>query len=143
MNHLKKYGDINEMDVYHGTARYNVLRFTKGIQKWPQVHTPRHKAALCTSKSFKEAAFFAMRKTPANDLDKTGVVLQFELDPTSVEGKDYVQVRDSVALRNENEIAVFNVDKLRLVSVWNIEDDEWKEYTPEAFLSKYGEEQLK
>lgn len=105
------------MKLYHGTANYNLNSFLrKGIKLYPHHHFK--KPSLCTSLSLKEAGYFALRRTPANDITKTGIVLEFEADGM-IEGKnmDFIYYNDHV-LRNELEVVIFNTKKLILVAYY-------------------------
>lgn len=101
--------------LYHGTASYNLEQFKETTPiAYPRSYLPRCKRAFCTSQSFDEAAFFAFRKTPINNLSDIGIVLEYNASCLSL--SDYVLTRDSIAIRNEQEVAVLNTKKLKLVA---------------------------
>ena len=118
---------IKTFTVYHGTASYELDSF---LSSKPRIRLHRHiqRECFCTSKKLEEAAFFALRKTPANDLNKTGIVIEFECKDM-VYKKDYERVKDSRAIRNEREIAVYNTDKMIVIAFWHFENG-WKRETP-------------
>lgn len=68
--------------------------------------------------------FFALRKTPANDLNKTGIVIEFEC-LNMVYKEDYERVKDLRAIRNEREVAIYNTDKMTVTAFWHFENG-WK-----------------
>lgn len=101
------------MKLYHGTARYNEQPILEEGAKPP----------LCASLDFREAAFFALRKTPMSDLSKVGVVIEFSGD---LQGRDFAKIESSGLLRDEWEIRVFATEKLRADAVWqHHEDGRW------------------
>lgn len=115
------------MKVFHGTAQYNLTVFLTGPPK-TQFYShipPNGRYAFCTSLSFEEAALFALRKTPVSDLRKIGIVLEFDLNKAK-EKKDYLQVKKTHAIRDEQEIAVFNTKKLKLIAFWEFKQGKWK-----------------
>ena len=80
--------------------------------------------SFCASLSLREAEFFALRKTPANDLRNTGIVLEFESEGM-IEGEDYLHYRDR-ALRDEQEVVVFSPKKLALVAYHRLTLSGWE-----------------
>lgn len=109
--------------LYHGTAAYNLDSFVRGGVKL------RHRngfkrPSFCASLSLEEAGLFALRKTPANDLTKTGIVLEFEAG-RMVEGVDFIHYQDRV-LRDEQEVVIFTPKKLSLVAFYVFTDLGWQ-----------------
>lgn len=113
--------------VFHGTAANYVPSFLKSS---PKVALQRHtrRAAFCTSLSFNEAARFAIRHTPANDFKSPGVVLEF--DARQVSPHQFQAVKDTNTMWNEQEIAFFSTDRLRLVAVWKLLPAGWTRQQP-------------
>ena len=102
------------MRLYHGTARYNEQPILEKGARSP----------LCTSLDFREAAFFALRKTPMSDLSKTGVVIEFSGD---LRERDFARIesRGRGLLRDEQEVRVFTTEKLCVDAVWRWEKGGW------------------
>lgn len=104
------------MVCYHGTANYNLESFiSQGIV--PRHRQGHRRKSFCASLSVDEGMFFALRKTPANDLLQTGIVLEFQ--GNLVEGRDYILYQDTGMLRDEREVRIFNTEKLYLVAYWD------------------------
>jgi hypothetical protein len=116
------------MILYHGTADYNLPAFASHeIRKYPRAYIKGFKSAFCTSLQFDEAKYFALRKTPMNDLSRTGVVLEFD-GGNLIENKDFVFSVDSRAMRDEREASILNTKKLKLVACWklNHKNQKWE-----------------
>jgi len=114
------------MKLYHGTGRFNLQSFVnEGVKLWPRAGFKRR--SFCCSLSFREATYFALRKTPISDMTQTGVVLEFDAEGM-VEGEDYIPYQDRQALsmgRDEQEIVVFSAAKLELVAYHDYQDGRW------------------
>jgi len=109
--------------LFHGTANYSLKSFLdNGVQK--RYRSYLDKDAFCTATKFQEAAFFALRKTPINDLTQTGIVLEFQ-GKNMVKEIDYTSTEDKRAIRHESEIAIFNTNKIKLIAYWKY-DKGWK-----------------
>lgn len=123
------------MKLYHGTGVYNLDSFIReGIKLKHRNDFKR--PSFCASLSLKEAEFFALRKTPANDLKKTGVVLEFETKGmVEGESEDFIRYRDRV-LRDEQEIVIFNPKKLVLVAYHRFTSEGWKREELEGEVAK-------
>lgn len=108
--------------VFHGTACNYIDLFRK---EGPRVSGQRHlpKWAFCTSTDFKEAERFAIRHTPANDLNKPGIVIEF--DASLCSPKQYKHVKDVATMYDEKEVAFFKTSGLRIVAVWWLRSDGW------------------
>lgn len=110
--------------LFHGTANYNLKSFMdNGALLYPRHYLPKSKKAFCTSISLEEAAVFAFRKTPANDITQVGIVLEF--DGSKLTKKDFMKATDNRAMRKEKEVAVLNSKKLKLVAYHKLMGDEW------------------
>lgn len=118
-------GELLNLRLYHGTGIYNLDSFIREGIKLEHRNGFR-RPSFCTSLSLKEAGFFALRKTPASDLSKTGVVLEFEAKEM-VEGEDFIHYRDRV-LRDEQEVVVFNPKKLVLVAYYIFSHRGWERF---------------
>lgn len=106
------------MIVYHGTSAAGAdgVRRTKP-EKRRRKYTPA--PCFCTTSCPLVAQMFATRKTSIEDFQRglvTGVVLEFEL--AGEQGKDFGPARDPSCMQDEKEVAVYNVNRLRLVAVW-------------------------
>lgn len=107
--------------LYHGTACYELESFlSKGVEVQPR---RIGKPAFCATTKFQEAAFFALRKTPAIDLSKTGIVLEF--DAGRLRPGEYCEFDDH-ALRHEYEIRVFDGAGLYLIAYHEYDDGTWR-----------------
>lgn len=110
--------------VFHGTGHYALDGIVRqGLKKAKHAHVD--KACACTSLDFRIAQLFAIRKTPSDDFIAgkiSGVVLEFEVDGQL--GRDYLPVRDSRSIQEEQEIAIFSPKCLRLIAVWR-HDQQW------------------
>ena len=111
------------MILYHGTGIDNLDCFIREGIELKQRRDFR-RPSFCASLSLKEAGFFALRKTPANDLRKTGVVLEFEAEGM-LEGRDFIRYSDG-ALRDEREVVIFSHEKLVLVACHHLTPQGWK-----------------
>ncbi len=115
------------MILFHGTGNYNLDSFLKeGIRLY--VRHDHNRPVFCTSLSFKEAAFFALRKTPIDDKEfkNCGVVLEFELSKKANEGIDYALYKDCRAIRDEKEVVIYSKKSVKLVAVHKFVNDSWE-----------------
>lgn len=113
--------------VYHGTGGYALDGFLKNPPEKRRRSYVR-KPCFCTTHAFSVAATFASRKSSFDDFRNgvvSGVVLEFEL--TGRDGVDYAAA-DGGALQDEREIAVFNINRLRLVAVWRHDESGWQRH---------------
>ena len=108
--------------LYHGTAANYLDSF---IKTKPHLSTYRHlrRKAFCTSRSKLEAARFALRSTPANDPTKPGIILEF--DSSKLNQTEWADAQDR-SLFDEQEVAVFDVKKLKLTAVHALTDEGWQ-----------------
>lgn len=107
--------------LYHGTACYELESFlSKGVEVQPR---RIGKPAFCATTEFKEATFFALRKTPAVDLSKTGIVLEF--DACRLRPDEYCEFDDQHAMRREYEIRVFDGSALYLIAYHEYDEGAW------------------
>lgn len=115
------------MKLFHGTGNYNLNGF---IMNGINLHIRRDydKPSFCTSLSFKEAAYFAFRKTPIYDVKfkNCGIVLEFVSDSRIKEGRDFAYYVDTKAIRNEREVIIFNRRIIKLIAYWKYENDNWE-----------------
>lgn len=116
------------MYLYHGTAADNLQNF---IERGPYASL-RHigRNAFCTSRSFDEAAIFALRKTPASDMAKTGIVLEF--DAHRLYPEDYMDVESGNTLRDEQEVRVFTPQFLFLRYYYEYDNGTWIRALPKC-----------
>lgn len=115
------------MKLFHGTANYNLSGFiTSGVNL--HVRRDYDKPSFCTSFSFQEAAYFAFRKTPIDDIKfkNCGIVLEFVTGSRIKEGKDFTYYVDTRAIRNEREVIIFNRTIIKLIAYWKYENDNWE-----------------
>ena len=113
------------MRVWHGTGDYALKDLLNGepIRK-RRAYVP--KPCFCATLSFRVASLFAMRKTSFEDFLKgivSGVVVEYELG--GVEGKDFCLATDPCCMQDEQEVAVFNVDRLVPLATWRHAKGEW------------------
>lgn len=112
--------------LYHGTSAYNLTQFltTSPIKR---LYRHRKKKGFCTTVSFEEASYFAIRKCSINDFlenkDNYGIVLEFEFDG---DAHDFEEVKHYNTLRNEKEVMIFNTKKLKLVAYYQYQKDKWE-----------------
>ena len=107
--------------LYHGTWAYNLESFKKdGAKVSPRRYTS---PAFCTSQSFQEATFFALRKTPVNDLSQTGIILEF--DAWRLRSGEYISYDAGGLLRDEKEIRVIDTTYLCLLTFHRYVDGTW------------------
>jgi len=105
--------------VYRGMAPYEV---EPTIENGPELRMQNHidRLACCTSWRLVVAQTFAIRRTPENDYNEhgyyTGKVIEFVLfgNPPN----DWEEVRDTSAMHDEGEVAVYNPECLTAVAVW-------------------------
>lgn len=109
--------------VFHGTAVNYLDSFQTSS---PRVYQYNHveRRAFCTSTDFDEASRFAIRHTPANDLNSPGVVLEF--DASAVSPRNYAHAKDRATMWDEREVVFFDTRKLRLVAVWRLLARGWE-----------------
>lgn len=82
----------------------------------------------CCSTSLEEAGFFALRKTPASDINRTGIVIEFDADLAK---DDYREIESRGLLRDEREIAVLNTKRLQPIAIWRFGPHGWQRDIPE------------
>ena len=115
------------MIVYHGTAQYNLENF---IQNGARVSLRLEgEDAFCTSLSFEEAAYFALRHTPLLDMAQTGIVLEF--DAHRLQDNEYKQHTSRGCLRDEKELRIFNPEFLFLRYYYTYAKGIWIRHTPQ------------
>lgn len=128
------------MIVFHGTGRYNLESFLEASPKTYSRDYLRGREAFSTSRDFEVAALFALRRSPPSvlrgDEREMGIVLEYELDGSSREGKDWVPAVCPGVLQDEQEIAVLNPKVLKLLAVWYLEQGEWARRPIEAQKSQ-------
>ena len=111
------------MKIYHGTAEYSLKGFLNSEpKKYIRSYLPLREACFSCSTAFEEAAKFALRRTPANDLSKTGIVLEF-LVFDNINRKEFLYCQDPKSFIDEKEIVIFNVKKIKLVAVHQFKKD--------------------
>ena len=113
------------MKVWHGTGGYalNGLLAEKPIKKHRNYVS---KPCFSTTLSFDIATLFAVRKTTIDEFKNgiiSGVVIEYELGGS--EDKDFKRVTDS-CLQDEQEVAVFSVNRLVPIAVWRNLGGQWK-----------------
>ncbi len=108
--------------LFHGTASYELESFIKE-GALIRFRKSGYKPAFCTSVSFNEAAFFALRKTPISDLSKTGIVLEF--DATRLRPDEYEFYKSPGVLRDEHEVRVYEPSILRLRGYYEYDNGTW------------------
>lgn len=119
------------MIVWHGTGLCSLEGFLTTLPERKKRSYLNGKLAFCATVNFRVATMFAVRKTPVDDFlasNTTGVVLEFEL--TGKEGRDYLSAEDHRCLQDEQEVAVLNVKKLKLLAVWRHTTKGWKRGEP-------------
>jgi len=117
------------MIVYHGTACWSLEGLLSSLPRvYPQSHL-NWKHAFCTTTDFKIAALFALRRSPPSvlkgDESELGVVVEYEVAPTSRKGKDWSPAVCRGVLQDEKEIAIFKPKILEILAVWKCENGEW------------------
>lgn len=118
--------------LYHGTAAYNLDSFKQhGARLSPRRYG---KPAFCTSHSFEEAAYFALRKTPANDWSQTGIVLEF--DSSGLRQEEYILYDSKGLLRDEKEVRVTDTRYLLLAAFYEYCDGDWRRIEYDKGISK-------
>lgn len=112
--------------LYHGTSSYNLESFLTSLPR-KRMYWHCIKKGFCTSVSFEEASFFAIRKCSIDDFKagckNYGIVLEFDFNYTRLE--DCQEIMAGNTLRDEKEIIVFNVKNLKLVAIYRYRDDQW------------------
>lgn len=109
--------------VFRGMAPHEV---EPTIEQGPRLRQQNHidRPACCTSRQLDIAQTFAIRRTPDSDYDEhghfTGKVVEFVLFGESPD--DWEEVRDTSAMHDEGEVAVYNPECLTAVAVWESTD---------------------
>jgi len=119
-----------KMKLFHGSAEYNEAPILhEGLRKG--LH--HNLLCACCSSSFDEAQFFALRKTPASDMNRTGVIIEFD---ANLADNEYQSISSSGLLRNEKEIAVLNTKKLQPVAIWRFGIRGWQRHILEGITRR-------
>ena len=121
------------MKVWHGTGNYalNGLLTGKPIKK---TRTYVSKPCFSTTLSFNIASLFASRKSTIAKFQNgivSGVVVEYELN--GVEGKDFKKAIDLHCLQDEQEVAVFFVNRLIPLAIWRNLNGKWNRYNYNNF----------
>lgn len=111
------------MKVYHGTAAYNLESFQQGVELSPRHHG---RDAFCVSDNFQVAALFALRKTPAIDLSKTGIVIEFNAHLLAGAWDRY---KSHGVLQEEHEIRIYDESQLEFVAYHRYNSGAWDRHS--------------
>lgn len=120
------------MIVYHGTGQYNLDSLLASSPRRKPRQYLGGRRAFSTSTAFQISSLFALRQSPPallqGDESGAGVVLEYAIDKSAREGRDWCHAKCSGVLQDEKEIAILNVVILRARAVWRLENGDWERH---------------